>query len=235
MFVSGIVREFGELVSEAEGQVIEGIRDREIVTEPSATDRFLGALEIVTRVHAQESGILFRARTLRDRGWNAPEKKFGADFCGILNVQLGTYSQSKGVLVQAKWESPGFQVHRGRGSLITVAFSDGREMQRCQDQSEKMLMVTPDSYVMICSGDGFAVVPASSVIGLSSDGELYAKHLDRFFKEFLMCFVGDPRLRAYDPKSLEIVRKESNARFAFLLEVLKSEQMRTMKVRYPGR
>jgi len=223
MYVSGIVREFGKLVSEAEGQVIEGIRGGAIETEPSATDRFLGTLELVTRQHVQESGILFRARTLRDRGPKASEKEFGADFCGVLNVRLGPYSQSKGILVQAKLESPRLLVRRGPGSLTTVDLSGGNEMQRCKHQSKEMLNLSPDSFIMIYSVGGFAVVPASAVVGLSSGGGLYAKHVDQFFKEFLMCFIGDPRLHAYDDESLEIVRKESNARSAILLEVLKSE------------
>ena len=82
-----------------------------------------------------------------------------------------------------------------------------------------MLSVTPDSFVIIYSSKGFVVVPASSVKGLARRGKLYAKPVDRFFKEYLMCFIGDPRLKAYDDQTLESLRVETNARTAIMFQI----------------
>ena len=69
------------------------------------------------------------------------------------------------------------------------------------------------------SSKGFVVVPASSVKGLARSGKLYAKPVDRFFKEYLMCFIGDPRLKAYDDQTLESLRIETNARTAIMFQI----------------
>ena len=47
MLSRGIVRRFGELISEAEREIIEGIKDGRIETESSITDRFLNEIENV--------------------------------------------------------------------------------------------------------------------------------------------------------------------------------------------
>ena len=59
-----------------------------------------------------------------------------------------------------------------------------------------MLSITPDSFVVVYSKRGFVVVPASSIQGLKTRDEIYGKPIDRFFKEFLMCFIGDHRFKA---------------------------------------
>ena len=63
------------------------------------------------------------------------------------------------------------------------------------------------------------VIPASSIEGLDRSGKLYAKPVDRFFKEYLMCFIGDPRLKAYDDHSLGSLRRETNARTAIMFQI----------------
>jgi len=86
--VKGIVRNFGKLISEAERRIIEGIKDGRMETEPSITDRFLNELERIFEQQGEKENIVFRARTLRDRGPHAPEHRFGADFCGVLDSKL---------------------------------------------------------------------------------------------------------------------------------------------------
>jgi len=44
---------------------------------------------------------------LRDRSRNAPEHRFGADFCGVLDIRFRNFEQSKGFLSQAKREGHG--------------------------------------------------------------------------------------------------------------------------------
>ncbi|HQG41820.1 MAG TPA: hypothetical protein PLE64_03845 [Spirochaetota bacterium] len=220
MIVKGIVRDFGKLISEAEGRIIEGIKDGRMQTEPSITDRFLNELERIFEQQGEKENIVFRARTLRDRGPHAPEHRFGADFCGVLDIQFGDFKQTKGFLSQAKWEEKnGIFVQKGFMGATTASFSCGNEFERLNEQADKMLSVTPDSFIMIYSTKGFVVVPASSIKGLDSEGKLYAKPVDRFFKEYLMCFIGDPRLKAYDDHSLESLRVKTNARTAILFQI----------------
>lgn len=218
--VQGIVRHFGELISKAEEQAIEGIVESRTETEPSITDRFLARIEAVFEEHGEKNGLRLRARTLRDRGPGAPERRFGADFCAVLDIRLRGYQQSKGFLAQAKRESEssGIDISRYRGQ-IKVGFPDNQEFRRLSKQTEKMLSVTPDSFVLVYSTRGFVVVPASSIRDLNSSGRLYGMPVDRFFKHFLMCFVGDRRLNAYDDQSLEKLAAEYALRNAVMFQI----------------
>lgn len=54
-----------------------------------------------------------------------------------------------------------------------------------------MLDITSDSFVIVYGRNEFVVVPALSVRGLTASGDLYGKPISNFFKEFLMCFIGD--------------------------------------------
>jgi len=188
-------------------------------TEPSITDRFLNELERIFEQQGEKENIVFRARTLRDRGPHASEHRFGADFCGVLDIRFRGFKQTKGFLSQAKIEKHGIFVRKGFMGATTVSFSYGNEFERLNEQADKMLSVTPDSFVIIYSPKGFVVVPASSVKGLARRGKLYAKPVNRFFKEYLMCFIGDPRLKAYNDRSLESLRVETNARTAILFQI----------------
>jgi hypothetical protein len=104
----------------------------------------------------------------------------------------------------------------------TADFSQNKEFLRLKDQTDEMLKITPDSFVIVYSRNGFVVVPASSISGLSKSAQLYSKPVDRFFKEFLMCFIGDPGLKAWDDKTLENLRMEYRARRAIMLYVRES-------------
>lgn len=222
MIVKGIVKHFGELIKKAEENIIDKINDGRLETEPSITERFLQELERVFDEHGGRDGIRFGAKSLRDRGSNAPEKEFGADFCGVLDVNLPEFKQSKGFLAQAKREKQGISVYRGRFGINGVAFSAGNEFNRLRVQTTKMLSVTPDSFIIIYSINGFMVVPASAIRGLSyQNTQLYGKPVNRFFKEFIMCFIGDPKLKAWDAQTLEKIREETHARSAILFQIHK--------------
>jgi len=215
----GIVNHFGKLVSKAERLIIEGIEDGEIETEPSITDRFLGALKIIFDEHGQKGNFTFKARVLRPMGHNAPERRFGADFCGILEIQFEDFRQTKGFLSQAKREGRGISVQKGFGGMTIAGLPYGEERVMLNEHIGKMLSITPDSFITVYSPKGFVVVPASSIKGLNKSGKLYAKPVDRFFKEYLMCFIGDPKLKAHDDESLERLRRETNARTAIMFQI----------------
>lgn len=220
MIVKGIVKDFGKLIAEAERNIIEKIEDGRLETEPSITDRFLQEIERNFEEHGRGRGIRFRARTLRDRGRNAPEKEFGADFCGVLDVRLSEFKLSKGFLAQSKSDSRGININRGQPYFHGVTFLGGNEYSNLRDQIDKMLTITPDSFVIIYSTTGFVVVPASSVKGLKyPNSQLYGKSMVSFFKEFLMCFIGDPKLNAYDDQTLEKLRDATFARSAIMFQI----------------
>ena len=202
----GIVKYFVKLIKKAEENIIMKINDGRVETEPSVTDRFFQEVERVFEENGEKNGICFRVRTLRDRGPNAPEKKFGADICGVLNVKLSEFEISKGFLAQAKNE---------RQREICVSDTDNKviiynntKLNELKDQTEKMLNITPDSFVIVYSTKKFIVVPASTIKGLKyndmyvyNSAKLYGKPVDQFFKEFITCFIGDLKLKAYDDKT----------------------------------
>jgi hypothetical protein len=214
-----VVTRFKGLIRTAEAKTIARLRDGRSETEPSATDRFLADLERTFEEEGDSGKLVFRARSLRDRGRNAPENKFGADFCGVLNVKTRGFGQTKGFLAQAKIEGASARVTTRFYGLIGVSFPNQHELERLKQQASDMLRVTPDSFVFIYSLDGFAVVPASSVVGFSGEGGLYGKRVADFFGEYIMCFIGDPRIRAYDDKTLEDVMKTMDTRTGILFSV----------------
>lgn len=177
---------------------------------------------IISRAREHE-GIVFKARTLRDRGKGAAEKEFGADFCGVLNIDFKGFVQRKGFLSQAKREGYGITARRTRYGVMAVHFDQNEEFKRLKGQTNDMLSITPDSFVFVYGQGGFLVVPASSVKGLKRGAKLYAKRVDRFFKEYLMCFIGDHRLKAWNDNSLRSLREKTNSRTAIMFQIKKTE------------
>jgi len=226
MIAIGIVRRFGELVKKAEELTITEIGQGKIETEPDITNRYLAVLEYVVNEYGEKEGIRFDASTLRDRGPNSPESKFDADFVGVLNVKLKGFKQTKGFLAQAKKEGDLVKVQKAQkfyASPTRAAFNRNQEFERLRGQTNDMLQITPASFVIVYSSSGFVVVPATSVTGLSKKAKLYAKPATRFFKEFLMCFIGDPKLKAWDTKSLETLRTEYRAKSAIIFNIYESK------------
>jgi hypothetical protein len=216
-----VVRRFGDLIEKAERSTIEDMKKEAIEQETSVTDRFLVRVQDVVNEYGTFEGIEFRARTLGERGPRSAEKKYGADFCGVLHVKFPDFQLSKGFLSQAKNANAWVRVNAGYRGATRVDFSPGSEFTRLQDQTDKMLAITPDSVVIVYSMRGFVVVPASSVRSLKTKNQLYGKNVKAFFKEYLMCFIGDTRIIAYDDKTLESVRAETNSRTAILFKISK--------------
>ena len=55
-----------------------------------------------------------------------------------------------------------------------------------------MIGHTPDSFGIVYGAKGFVTLPASSITGLKKRDEIPGKSVTRFFREFLLCFIGDP-------------------------------------------
>lgn len=228
--ISGVIVNFGKIVDEAKKYIIEGIQSGRINSEPTITDRFLEFLEVEINRHGRRKYgrkvLTLHATTLLDRGKNSPESRFGADFAVILDIDVIGFKLKKGFLCQAKRENNGMVVEIIRRST-TVIFSINSEFHKLQKQVHNMLEITPDSFVMIYGEHEFLVIPASSVSGLHDKGSLYAKRVADFFMEFLMCFIGDPRLNNDDPDNWASLKE--NAKRIIKIDIREEENKVTKK------
>lgn len=196
------VREVAQHIAGAIDRSVDALRERRVEQEPAMTDRMLGAIEESLKDY-QAKGIRWRAKTLTDRGPGSQESRFGADFMGVLNIALPDFAVSKGFLAQAKL------VRNGSAGNI-------QELKR---QCERMLNLSPASFVFLYGPDGVRVVPAISVIG-SNVGplELYSRSAQRFFEEHLQCFIGDRNIQSPTPDTLSDMRERFEARSAIMLQ-----------------
>jgi len=209
----GVIGRIGELVEQAVNRTRQRMVKGDVDDEPTLTGGFVENLRRIFEDVPQINNYDLRIRVLRGIGGYAPETEFGADFCVIFTVEEEDYKLSKGFLMQAKWADR---------SNITVeqygyhrpSFSMNNEFRRMQGQCDDMLKITPDSFVILYSVNGFTIVPASSISGVRKQKgrlQLYSKHVHGFFKEFIMCFIGDSRLSAPDDDTLERLKSDSIA------------------------
>lgn len=190
----GIVRETAKRIAKAIDHTVGAFREGRIEQEPAFTDRMLGSIEESLRDY-QIKGVKWEAKTLTDRGRGAQETKYGADFMGVLDINLPDYSVKKGFLAQAK--------------IVTSYIN----IKSLHSQCERMLKLSPDSYIFLYSRERVVVVPAISVIGTSlRPTELYSKSAARFFEEHFKSFIGDKSLTAPDISTLEKLREQYEAR-----------------------
>lgn len=194
------VRAVAERIGSAIDLAVNALCEGRVEQEPAMTDRMLGAIE--QGVQGNISGIKWSAKTLTDRGGGSQESKFGADFMGVLHVDLPDYKVSKGFLAQAKMSKR----------------SSKRDMRQLRRQCEKMLKLSPDSFVFIYGMSGVRVIPAIAVLATESAmGELYSRSAKRFFEEHLERFIGDRNISCPSPETLEDLREKFEARSAILL------------------
>jgi len=194
------VRAVASKIDEAIDISVDALRQGRVEHEPAMTDRMLGGIE--QGIHGNIGGIKWSAKTLTDRGPGSQESEFGADFMGVLDVDLPDFTVSKGFLAQAKM-----------GKRIS-----SKEKKRLLVQCENMLDHSPASFVFIYSNHGVRVVPAVSVVAAQGNlGKLYDRSAKRFFEEHLECFIGDPRIACPSPKTLENLRLDFQARSAIFI------------------
>ncbi len=178
--------------------------------------------------HGELQGYQFRARNVRGIGGKAPEGNFGADACGILKIDVPGLRFAKGMLIQSKWaRAP--HVTMDIPTHPTPTFRNDAEFQRMQGQCREMLKISPDSFVIVYSTDGFSATPASSIVGVNNQASqitLYSKGLSPFFKEFLMCFIGDPKINDYGDTTLKRLKDEYDVRNILEIAVSKKLQER---------
>ncbi len=153
MIVVPAVRRLLTAIESAESIATRGLNEGLVATEPSLTDRLLGALEMAFESGIESDGYHLNVRTLRDRGPNAPEREFGADLVSVLRVNIAEFELSKGFLAQAKMAGRGgVRVrHLGREVphvLMSRTAHDAGDPTSLYSQCRQMLAVSPDS---LCS------------------------------------------------------------------------------------
>jgi len=152
-------------------------------------------------------GVTWTAKTLTDHGPDTQEKVYGADFVGVLEIDVPGYKVKKGFLAQAKL------VNSASGIMRRSEFN------RMIGQCEQMLNLSPSSYVFYQSPNGIRVIPAVAVLAASrpevafnTEG-FYSRALSAFYEEHFECFIGDRRISEPSEKTL----KELHARYLLFL------------------
>jgi hypothetical protein len=190
-----VVRAVAKEVAAAAAGVIQDYRAELVAEEPDITGRLLGAIR--DRFRSREiRGIVWNGKTLRSKqGVGNEEQRYGADFMGVLDISLPTFSVKKGFLAQAKRAEPGAQFSANRWHDLV-------------EQCNAMLRVTPAAFVCIYSTKrGVRFVPAVDVVHSKTKDLFthYNRSIQSFFELFLECFVGDGRLDTADIQVLDVL------------------------------
>jgi hypothetical protein len=195
-----IIREAAAHIAEAANGAVGALVEARVEQEPAFTDRMLGRIETAMDGYVTK-GVRWTAKTLTDRAPNSQEREFGADFAGVLHIDLEDFKVSKGFLAQAKMVEP-------RVSL------PARDIARMVAQCEVMLRHSPDSFLFLYSIEGISVVPAVSIVGgqFSNPHNLYSRSLSRFYEEHFECFIGDREISSPTPEMLDGLRERLRAR-----------------------
>lgn len=168
----------------------------ELTQETSITDRFLArAVDGINSLRPKE--CRWQAHTLKSHGRGAAESKVGADFQGLLSIDLPNLRIKKGFLAQAKIQTPNVP--------LTAA-----GWARLHTQCARMLAYTPDSFVFVYSSQDMVVVPALAIGPVPEDlFSLHYRSVSRFFELHFECFIGDSRFQAATEAALLAVGASS--------------------------
>jgi len=201
----GIIRESAKRIAEAVDDTVEDLKENLIQQEPAFTGNMLTRImQVMNSVEIKD--VRWTAKILTDRGPNAQEKTYGADFVGVLHIDIHEFKVAKGFLAQAKLLEPSAKIPHG-------------EMQRMKNQCEQMLKLSPASFLFLYSTQGVTVVPAIAIVSSNANPyELYRRGVSRFFEEHFESFIGDRRLSCTDIKTIDHLRAEYTARNALLLK-----------------
>jgi len=163
--------------------------------EPEVTAALVVRFKDALNGHTK-SGITWSAKILSSHGPKTEEKEFGADFLGVLRLELEGCSIIKGFLAQAKRQEPG-------RALSTV------DWDRLKKQCEKMLSFSAESFVFVYSLNGVFMIPAIGVSACSNSEDLHTLHpktTSQFYKEHFQCFIGERRIDQTSHRVLEDLR-----------------------------
>lgn len=138
-------------------------------------------------------GIDWSAKILSSRGPGTEESRFGADFLGVLRLDLPSYQMTKGFLAQAKRQEPGSRL-------------DQRQWNELKTQCDRMLQFSSESFVFVYSQNDVFILPAINVLACPGPVDLHTLHPRKtspFFNDHFRCFIGDRRIDSVTPATLE--------------------------------
>jgi len=190
-----VIKAIGDIVGEASEAVIKQVfsmhhdikgKEEEITAQIASEITLHLCQEIESKLNGRTiSGVKFRVYVFRKK----EESHIGADLAGVLTLNLEGKTTTKMYLAQAKVG----QVRRNTFDQESVYVRDSRLLE----QVDKMLAITPDSYVFLYSRLGVQVLSAHAVRMLGrgnfSTDDLYAHGFGWFYQEFFKCFLGDHR------------------------------------------
>ena len=200
----GIIRRSARIAACAACTAVDAYAKDRIEHEPHITDRMLGGIE--RELDGKKiKGLVWEAKTLTSSGDGSQESKYGADFMGVLNINLNQYKISKGFLAQAKR----MEARIDRGELVK--------------QCERMLSYTPASFVFLYSKKDIRVIPASAVIASGGTNllkdEVYSRSIFSFFEIHFVSFLGDTKIKAASRKQLCVLSKDFGVSRGILLSL----------------
>ncbi len=180
------MRSAARLADHAVARTMKKYRDGLVVDEDDLTGVLIGNLDTEFTGHRPKGsgGVHWSSSILRHRrGTAAEEKRIGADMIIHVSLKSPIQTYSKAVLIQAKRQDP--------GSTMNV-----RARTELTKQCNKMLAVTPASFVFDYTTSGMRCASATKIAG-SSNPDLYSAcswTSYRFFLELFRCPVGDPNI-----------------------------------------
>jgi len=201
-----VIRASAKRIEKAAHRVLRSYQEGLIEHEPTFTDRMLGAIEEAMSDFSVK-GVRWHSKTLTFQGPNAQETRYGADFIGVLDINISGYSVVKGFLAQAKRIEPDQPM-------------SSRDWEDMKVQCDKMLTLSPDSFVFLYSKESISVVPAVSVVSAAiwNPHELSSRSITRFYEEHFQCFIGDRRISAPSIETLRRLQEQLVSRKLLYLE-----------------
>lgn len=205
--------EFAHRLAKATQRVVADYQEGDVVGEEPFSDQLCGRLKEtledfetpnvrwqVDVAVGGEGAARLRMRTLNKR---TEEPRFGADLVMVLDLKLKDYTIRKGLLAQAKRLEPGKNMKTA-------------DWMKLRDQCADMLEITPASMVFLYSKSGITPISATAAVayGQRDLHELETYSMEVFFRDFAICWIGDPHIQASDPASLEALRLVTGARAA---------------------
>ena len=196
-----LVRTVASRISKAaNAAVVDALTNGWPEQETSITGKLLGRVEQSLQEYSK-NGIVWRSKVLTDHGPNTMEKEYGADFAGILDLNVPGYRIRKGFLAQSK--------------LVKNGRIQSAEFERMVGQCRDMLSLSQTSFVFLYSKEGIRIVSAAAVIGVQNrrgsfdPSSLYSRDVKTFYEAHLECFIGDLGINEFTEEMLLNLRARS--------------------------
>ncbi len=179
------------------------IRSGELREEEDITSRLLERISSTLTFSDGELKVITKAITV---GKRTEEPEIGADIAVVSIYQSPKVLISKGFLAQAK-----------NLKLQEKLYQPG--WGRLQNQCDRMLARTNESYVWLYSGTSLRVHKAHAVNSLESRtvDDLSYMYLKTFLIDYLICHHGDPNISFRDFPRLQSIIDEQGVAFALLV------------------